>query len=101
MRCCFVVAPFVAAVAIALGGTAAARAHQFAPALLEIEELSADESLVKWKQPAVRVQGSQLRPVLPVECEGIGEPEVRQEGPGMRASWRIRCPRGLAGKSVG
>lgn len=96
----FVVAVFVAAVALALAAVAA-RAHQFAPALLEIEELSADESLVKWKQPAVRVQGSQLRPVLPVECEGVGDPEVKQEGTGMRASWRIRCPRGLAGKSVG
>jgi len=93
---------FVAiAFAIALGATGAARAHQFAPALLEIEELSAEESQVKWKQPAVRVQGSQLRPVLPVECEGVGDPEVRQEGTGMRASWRIRCPHGLAGKSVG
>ncbi len=78
-----------------------ARAHQFAPALLEIEEISADEAQVKWKQPAVRVQGSQLRPVLPVECEGVGAPEVRQEGTGIRASWRIRCPHGLAGKSVG
>jgi hydrogenase/urease accessory protein HupE len=91
----------MAAVALALGAAAAARAHQFAPALLEIEELSAEESQVRWKQPAVRVQGSQLRPVLPVECEGIGDPEVRQEGTGMRASWRMRCPRGLAGKSVG
>lgn len=80
---------------------APAMAHQFAPALLEIEERSADEAAVKWKQPAVRVQGSQLRPVLPVECEGLGDPEVRQEGTGMRASWRMRCPGGLTGKSVG
>jgi hydrogenase/urease accessory protein HupE len=80
---------------------APARAHQFAPALLEIEELSADEANVSWKQPAVRVQRSQLRPVLPVECEGLGDPEVRKEGTGMRARWRMRCPGGLAGKSVG
>jgi hydrogenase/urease accessory protein HupE len=80
---------------------APAHAHQFAPALLEIEELSAEEAAVKWKQPAVRVQGSQLRPVLPVECEGIGDPEVQKEGTGMRARWRIRCPGGLTGKAVG
>ena len=89
---------------IALGVLAAAvpaRAHQFAPALLEIKELSAHESAVRWKQPAVRVQGSQLRPVLPVECEGIGDPVVQKEGSGIRAGWRIRCPGGLAGKAVG
>ena len=56
---------------------------------------------MRWKQPAVRVQGSQLRPVLPVECEGIGDPEVQKEGTGIRARWRMRCPGGLAGKSVG
>jgi len=85
-----------------LAGLAApARAHQFAPALLEIEELPAGEAAVKWKQPAVRVQGSQLRPVLPVECVGIGDPVVRKEGTGIGARWKMRCPGGLTGKSVG
>ena len=86
---------------IVLAGAAPARAHQFAPALLEIDEVSAGEAAVRWKQPAVRVQGSQLRPVLPVECEGLGDPEVQKEGTGIRASWKIRCPGGLTGKSVG
>ena len=85
----------------ALAGASPAMAHQFAPALLEIEELSADEAGVRWKQPAVRVQGSQLRPVLPVECEGLGDPEVEKEGTGIRARWRMKCPGGLTGKSVG
>ena len=80
---------------------APALAHQFAPALLEIEETSAGEATVRWKQPAIRVQGSQLRPVLPVECEGLGDPQVQQEGTGLRASWRMKCPGGLTGKSVG
>ncbi|HKV12342.1 MAG TPA: HupE/UreJ family protein [Thermoanaerobaculia bacterium] len=88
-------------VVLALLAAAPAWAHQFAPALLEIEELSAEEFAVKWKQPAVRVQGSQLRPVLPVECEGVGDPVVQKEGTGLRASWKMRCPGGLAGKSVG
>lgn len=91
----------LAALLVAVAVGTAARAHQFAPALLEVEELTADEAAVSWKQPAVRVQGSQLRPVLPVECEGIGNPEVKKEGTGMRASWRMRCPGGLSGKSVG
>jgi len=92
---------FVGALLLILAATAPALAHQFAPALLEIEERSADEAAVKWKQPAVRVQGSQLRPVLPVECEGLGDSEVKQEGTGIRASWKIRCPGGLTGKLVG
>jgi hypothetical protein len=77
------------------------RAHQFAPALLELEEVAPDEVAVSWKQPAVRVQGSRLRPVLPVACEGIGDPVVERQGTGLEARWRIRCPDGLAGKSVG
>jgi hydrogenase/urease accessory protein HupE len=87
--------------AMALAAAAPALAHQFAPALLEIEELPAGEAAVRWKQPVVRVQGSELRPVLPVECEGVGDPQVQKEGTGVRASWRIRCPGGLTGKSVG
>ena len=90
----------LAALLLALA-TAPAAAHQFAPALLEIEELAAGEARVSWKQPAVRVQGSQLRPVLPIECSGLGDPEVRKEGVGIRARWQILCPGGLSGKSVG
>ncbi len=77
------------------------QAHQFAPALLELEEIAPEQVAVSWKQPAVRVQGSRLRPVLPVECEGVGDPTVERQGTGMRARWEIRCPNGLAGKAVG
>lgn len=86
---------------LVLAAAVPARAHQFAPALLEIDETSATEAAVRWKQPAVRVQGSKLRPVLPVECEGLGDPQVQQEGTGLRASWRMKCQGGLTGKSVG
>ena len=78
-----------------------AAAHQLAPALLEVEETAGTRAAVAWKQPAVRIQGSRLRPVLPVECEGIGEPTVSQEGTGLRATWEMECPGGLAGKTVG
>lgn len=86
---------------LALAVAVPAAAHQFAPALLELEEVSPELVKVSWKQPAVRVQGSQLRPVLPVECEGVGAPVVQREGTGFRATWEMRCPRGLAGKTVG
>jgi hydrogenase/urease accessory protein HupE len=90
---------FVLALGLLKG--APARAHQFAPALLEIDETSTNEAVVRWKQPVVRVQGSRLRPVLPIECEGLGDPQVQQEGTGIRAQWKMRCPGGLTGKSVG
>jgi hypothetical protein len=86
---------------VLLGAPRAVRAHPFAPALLQFEEASPDQIDVSWKQPAVRVQGSRLRPVLPPACAGVGDPVVRQEGTGLRATWRIRCPDGLAGQTVG
>jgi hydrogenase/urease accessory protein HupE len=76
-------------------------AHQFAPALLEVQEVESGRAAVRWKQPAVRVQGSQLRPVLPGDCTGVGKPSVALEGTGMLARWEIVCPEGLVGKTLG
>jgi hypothetical protein len=76
-------------------------AHQFAPALLEVEARTPERAAVRWKQPAVRVQGSRLRPVLPGECRGVGKPSVVREGQGIVASWEITCPGGLVGKTLG
>lgn len=89
------------ALAGALALPAVALAHQFAPALLELEETAPGHAAVSWKQPAVRVMGSRLRPVLPVECDGLGDPVVEREGLGLVARWEISCPDGLAGKTVG
>jgi hydrogenase/urease accessory protein HupE len=87
--------------AIAVAAPHPAHAHAFAPALLQLDEVSADHVDVRWKQPTVRVQGSRLRPVLPPACTGLGDPIVRQDGTGLRATWQIRCPDGLAGTTVG
>jgi hydrogenase/urease accessory protein HupE len=76
-------------------------AHQFAPALFELKEVEPGRAAVRWKQPAVRLQGSRLRPVLPGSCQGIGAPEVEREGTGMLARWEITCPGGLVGTTVG
>jgi hydrogenase/urease accessory protein HupE len=88
-------------VVVVLGVPQSVRAHPFAPALLQLEEGPGDATSVSWKQPTVRVQGSRLRPVLPPACDGVGDPVVRQEGTGLRATWQIRCRDGLAGKAVG
>jgi hypothetical protein len=76
-------------------------AHQFAPALLEVQEREPGRAAVSWKQPAVRVQGSRLRPVLPGSCQGVGTPVVTRAGTGILARWEITCPGGLIGKTLG
>lgn len=84
-----------------LASAAPAGAHQFAPSLLELDEQLGGRAAVRWKQPLVRVQGSELRPVLPIDCEGVGEPVVRREATALEASWTIACADGLVGKTVG
>ncbi len=84
-----------------LGLSPPVQAHRFAPALLELEETGSSSAAVRWKQPAVRVQGSRLRPVLPADCEGIGKPRVERQGTGMEARWEIACPNGVVGKTIG
>jgi hydrogenase/urease accessory protein HupE len=96
-----IAAAVAVALVAALASPRAAHAHAFAPSLLQLDEISADQIDVSWKQPTVRVQGSQLRPVLPPACAGVGDPIVREAGTGVRATWQIRCPDGLAGKTVG
>jgi len=80
---------------------APAAAHPLAPALLELREIGAEAVAVTWKQPALRALGSDLRPVLPAGCEGIGRPEVVREGTAMLSTWRVRCPGGLTGRTIG
>lgn len=86
--------------AAALLEPASLAAHQFAPALLEVNETAPGRVAVRWKQPLVRVQGSRLRPVLPGECKGVGKPSVVPDGTGIVASWEIACPDGLVGKTL-
>jgi len=78
-----------------------ATAHQFAPALLEVEEVEPGEVNVRWKQPSTKVVGNEIRPVLPGSCVGVSRPTVDREGTGMVATWSIRCDKGLVGTQVG
>jgi hydrogenase/urease accessory protein HupE len=92
---------WVALLLAAALGPAPLVAHQFAPAVLELQEIEPGRTAVRWKQPAVRVQGSRLRPVLPGSCQGIGTPDLQREGSGMVARWEISCPGGLVGRTLG
>jgi hydrogenase/urease accessory protein HupE len=75
-------------------------AHQFAPALLELEELDSQQIKVRWKEPVIRVMGSQLQPVLPVDCTNVTTPNVNEIGSGRVSQWNITCSTPLIGKTV-
>lgn len=80
-----------------------ARAHVFAPALLELRELGTelDRQIVsvRWKQPRARAAGSLLEPVLPADC-AASPPQSAIEGTGLVSSWTLRCPGPLVGQSI-
>ncbi|MDO9103933.1 MAG: HupE/UreJ family protein [Methylovulum sp.] len=74
--------------------------HAFAPALLEIRETVPGEAVVRWKQPAIRVSGSGLSPILPPGCHERGKHSARTEDTGIVETWEIACPGGLLGQTV-
>ncbi len=85
---------------------ATARAHSFAPAVLDLRERDAGRFDVIWKMPGVESGGFTSSddvpiPVLPVHCRLLaGDPAVRrgEEGP---ASWQVDCgPGALRGEQV-
>jgi hydrogenase/urease accessory protein HupE len=83
-----------------LFAAASTSAHVFAPALLEMRETTPGHALVRWKQPAARVSGSGLVPVLSRSCHARGEPKTSDEDTGVVASWAIDCSGGLVGQTI-
>ncbi len=91
----------VAAFAIALLVAEAAFAHPLAPALLELREAASGRVEVTWKRSALRVPGSDLQPILPVDCAVLEAPRVEEQGAAMIAHWSIDCgAAGLVGRSL-
>jgi hydrogenase/urease accessory protein HupE len=83
-----------------LFAAAPASGHAFAPSLLEVRETEPGHALVRWKQPAVRVSGSGLVPVMSESCRTCAEPETSTEDTGVVASWEIDCLGGLVGQTI-
>lgn len=73
-----------------LAAPAPTLAHTFAPSLLELRE-EAQGVAIRFKQPSVRVVGSQLLPLLPSSCQQIDGPETHPEGTGVVTTWRLSC----------
>jgi len=84
----------------ALLPAAPAHGHAFAPSLLEIRETSPGHALVRWKQPAVRIAGSGLIPIMSESCRRHGGSKTSVEATGVVASWEIDCARGLVAQTI-
>jgi len=90
--------PLLALLWLLVSGAAAG--HAFAPSLLEIRETAPGEAAVRWKQPAIRVSGSSLLPILPSGCHESSQHKARTEDTGIVETWAIACPGGLIGRTV-
>lgn len=77
-----------------------AGAHALAPSLLELRETTASSVLVRWKQPAIRVTGSNLIPILPSDCHDRGQHRPRSEDIGIVETWEIECSVGMVGQTI-
>ncbi|MFP8874364.1 MAG: HupE/UreJ family protein [Myxococcota bacterium] len=76
------------------------QAHAFAPSLLELRELASGRVAVRWKQPAKRLVGTELRPVLPESCSPVGDADSYREGTGVVVEWEVECSDGLVGQAI-
>jgi hydrogenase/urease accessory protein HupE len=77
------------------------RAHALAPSLLQLEAAGDGIYAVKWKTPLKRVEGSQLRPMLPSHCLALDGGSNKPEGTAMVYRWQVDCgEKGLVGSAV-
>lgn len=79
---------------------APARAHAFAPSLLEVREVEEGTYAIRFKQPETQPTGARLRPVFPEDCQATSDLTVEEEGTGIVAGWQIACAGGLTGKTL-
>jgi len=90
------------AIACTAGVALQVQAHSLSPSLLELQEDQAASATVhvRFKQPKIRVLGSNLLPVLPDSCYADGDRSSAEEGTGIVLSWTVRCPAGLVGARI-
>ena len=77
-----------------------AQAHRFAPSLLQLFEIAANEYNVVWKTPAQSTSAVPMQPVFPDHCAALGGASGEMEGTGLVRQWRMQCSGGLVGHSI-
>ncbi len=87
------------------GTVHAAHAHRFAPSLLQVDEIAAQQYNLVWKTPAQGVSKVPLRPLWPQACEASNASQPQLEDTGVVTSWQLQCPslgeNGLVGQTLG
>jgi hydrogenase/urease accessory protein HupE len=69
----------------------AAVAHEVRPAYLSIEETAPDVHRITWKQPVLGDYRLALEPVLPEQCEVLGEELPEHTGAALISRWDVHC----------
>jgi len=80
--------------------SSAVSAHRFAPALLEIRQLSENSFNATWKTPIQKVSAVPMEPVFPADCEITSTSPWIQEGTGVLMQMDLSCTDGLVGKTL-
>ncbi|MFK7978168.1 MAG: HupE/UreJ family protein [Halioglobus sp.] len=90
---------------LALVVSTAALAHRFAPSLLKVTEVAAQQYNVVWKTPAQGVSNVPLVPQWPQGCEAKNISDPQLEGTGTVTSLQLHCSElgddGLVGDTLG
>lgn len=76
-------------------------AHPLAPALLEIQSLGEGRAQVTWKTSRLRPRGTDIQPILPVDCPTVSDGEIEEAAQSVTLRWVIDCgPAGLVGQKL-
>ena len=78
-----------------------AQAHELRPAYLEIRELDDATFDVLWKVPGRGDLRLALYVRFPPSCTALQEPVVYAAGDAFIERWKVKCPDGLVGETIG
>ncbi len=89
-------------VTLLAAGLPQAQAHPLAPALLDLRELAPGHYAVLWRTSVARVQGTEVRPLLPVDCRPLtGKQQSLEENQSQVLRWQMDCgAQGLSGREL-
>jgi hydrogenase/urease accessory protein HupE len=90
---------------LVLAAVPAVQAHRFAPSLLKVSEIGAQQYHVVWKTPAQATSSIPLSPVWPDTCTVTNASAPHLEGTGKVTSAQLQCAElgedGLVGETLG
>jgi hydrogenase/urease accessory protein HupE len=88
-------------VALLLAFAPAVHAHGLDPASLTLHETAPGVFDVQWRESALRLPGTDVRPVLPARCRETSTPRAEDGGDHLTLRWTIDCGAdGLAGETL-